>query len=235
MAPDQIIPSGVHVLGRQITGTLRVRQAKTPMGLAAFAHKFREFVLRQFQTRAIVDRRLVKAKLALAAAVQFVLGLEARIQHAGRAQLVGRFLVALGAVGLARGAVPRQPEPGQVIANGVREFFGRTLAVGVVESQQKRAAKLPGVEPVQRRRPDVADVDASRWTGRKADARGHEALGFDCDLGRTLARAASNARGTGVARVKLQYGGTKGARREPPEDHRPRRGRRTRTRPAARP
>ena len=123
--------------------------------------------------------RLGRIAVAPATVVTHGLALEAgllahllQLSHAGvtavgaaRAkQLLGDLAMALGALKLAyRLAVPIESEPFQPIKNRVHRGLGRSLAIGVLDAEQERAAEALGVEPVEQSRARASDMqEASR-------------------------------------------------------------------------
>ena len=71
---------------------------------------------------------------------------------------------------------PRQPQPVEIVADAFGVLFLRALAVGVVHTQNKRPAMLLGIQPIQRRGADIADVQAPCRAWRKTNNRGHQGL-----------------------------------------------------------
>ena len=67
--------------------------------------------------------------------------------------------------------VPRQAKPAEVVENRALGFDGRSLAIGVLDAKDERAA-LPACEqPVVERRPRVADVQVTGRTGSETQTR----------------------------------------------------------------
>src|SRR5205807_2983818 len=71
--------------------------------------------------------------------------------------------------------VPFQPEPAQPVVNRARRFLGISGAVGVFDSQNKSAAGVLRVQPVEKGRPRTADMQVSRrrWSETNTDGRSH--------------------------------------------------------------
>ncbi len=89
-------------------------------------------------------------------------------------ELLGDLPVASGSRELKdRLAVPIQPEPGQPVEDRCDGLGRGALTVGIFDSQAKYAARMPGVEPVEQRRPCAADMKITRRRGRKPQYRPH--------------------------------------------------------------
>ena len=159
--------------GARLPPSGSIGQAEPP--IRSFTRRqFRvDVLLRQFESGAIVDRRPVHRELAFPAAVELVLGLEARIEHAASFQGLCRIPVERRAILLPRLLVPREAEPRQIIADGLGELLCRACHVSVVEPQQKRAVILPGKKPIQRGGSDVANMESPGWARGKTDAWSH--------------------------------------------------------------
>jgi len=72
-------------------------------------------------------------------------------------------------------AVPIETEPGQAVQDRRDRLGRRALAVGVLDPEQKRAAGVPRIEPVEQRGPRAADVQIAGGRGGKTEDRfGHE-------------------------------------------------------------
>src|SRR4029077_1042534 len=115
----------------------------------------------------VVDRRQSAGQLTLALTVKLVLGLVASVEAGALLELLRRRDAALGARRLALPARPGEPEPFEIPANALGEGFRRALHVGVVEAQPEVAAGLARKQPVEQRRPHVADVKAPRGAWRE--------------------------------------------------------------------
>src|SRR5262245_2957752 len=61
--------------------------------------------------------------------------------------------------------VPVEPEPPELPLDGSFRLLRRTLGVGVLDAQDERPARPAREEPVEQRRPRVADVQVAGWTG----------------------------------------------------------------------
>ena len=130
---------------------------------------------------AIVAPRLALRPGGLAHLVKFLLRSIAEIGLAACHQRQRRLAVAVRPGKLeGRLAVPVKPKPAHAIQNSGDGRLGRTLAVGVLDAQQKRAAMLPGIEPVEQGRPRPADVEKAGGRGSKTgdDFGGHVLLGW---------------------------------------------------------
>ena len=83
-----------------------------------------------------------------------------------------------------RTLVPGDPEPMQVVEDVLLVGDRRPGDVGVLETQDERAAGPPGEQEVEQRRPPRADVQRAGWTRRDPDAGcGHRTILGACPLG----------------------------------------------------
>jgi hypothetical protein len=138
-----------------------------------FCSEGRALVLRQLQAAAVVDRRQAERELALALAVELVLGLVAGVEPPAALQLLGKRRIALQARRLALLQRPRKPEPPHILANAFGEGFRRPLDVGVIEAQHESTALRFREQPVEERRPHVADVQTTGGARREANRDRH--------------------------------------------------------------
>jgi hypothetical protein len=65
--------------------------------------------------------------------------------------------------------IPVEAEPAQIRLDRLGERFGRALGVGVVETEEERAAELARVEPVDERGAGVAEMEAARGARGEAE------------------------------------------------------------------
>src|SRR6476659_486209 len=131
LAADEIVPP--HVAGLEL---------EAPMGSLSRRLQFLAVGVGELQRGAVVDRRAPTGELALPLQLELVLRLVGRITPSARFQLLDGCIIDRETVRLLHLAVPAEPEPGQVFANAVRKLFGRTLAIGVVETQEKASSPL---------------------------------------------------------------------------------------------
>src|SRR5205085_1593335 len=68
-----------------------------------------------------------------------------------------------------RPLVPLQSEPAQALVERLFRFRVVALAVRVLQTEDERAAAVPGEEPVEEGRPDRAEVGQPRWARREPD------------------------------------------------------------------
>jgi hypothetical protein len=83
--------------------------------------------------------------------------------------LVRDFTVTRGAVELMHDlAVPMKLEPLEPVDNRVNRGLGRSLAIGVLDTQQHAPAVFSCVEPIEQSGPRAADVEETGWRGGEA-------------------------------------------------------------------
>ena len=110
----------------------------------------------QLQCGPVVDWRQVPGQSALARIFQLFRRLVAGIeQPLGNKVGLGR-RVAVEPIGLAKGGVRPDAQPGQVDDDVRRVFLGRARAVGIVETQDELAAGLQREQPIEQCRTGVA-------------------------------------------------------------------------------
>ena len=66
--------------------------------------------------------------------------------------------------------VPVQPQPAQVVENARLGLARRALGVGVLDAKDERPVVAVGQQPVEERRPRVADVQLTGRRGSEADS-----------------------------------------------------------------
>jgi hypothetical protein len=117
---------------------------------------------------AAVLRRLPRREIRLPARLELLRGTEAVVRGAGVQQLVCVRRVEMQALGLPVRAmlaadvgplVPVEAEPAQILEDAGLRLAGRSLGVGVLDPQDERAVLAVGEEPVEERRPRIADVE----------------------------------------------------------------------------
>jgi hypothetical protein len=69
--------------------------------------------------------------------------------------------------------IPIQPEPAQAAENDIGGFLGIAGRVGVLDAQDKGAAGVAGVKPVEQSRAGAANVQQTRRTGGKTNTNIH--------------------------------------------------------------
>ena len=149
------------------------------MRLAAFGLELRAVLGRQLQRGAVVDRRQAARELALAAAVELVGGLVAGIEPADVAQAVGGGVIEREPLRLPDDEVGHDAEPGEVLRDRIGEFGLRARQVGVVVAQQEAPAMAAREQPVEQRRPGVADMQVAGRRRREADERSGHGGAYD--------------------------------------------------------
>ena len=148
-------------------------EQEAPMRLAALGLQLRPILRRELQRGAVIDRRQAARELALAAAVELVGGLVAGIEPPGRAQALGGRVVdrqPLATGGWSRsGTMPSQARSSAMASanSGLR-----ARRVGVVIAQQEAPAMAAREQPVEQRRPGIADMEIARRGRGEADERG---------------------------------------------------------------
>src|ERR1051325_3920643 len=139
---------------------------------------------------ASMDVRLLGALGVLAQSVDLLFRHVARIGVSGRQQLEGRLAIELAALGLevrsertadAWAFVPVDAEPLEAIQNRLQGLGAIAFGGGVVDAQDEAAAVLFGVEPVEQRCADAADVEVAGGAGSKTRANlCHDGLSDSC-------------------------------------------------------
>ena len=71
--------------------------------------------------------------------------------------------------------IPIQPEPAQAVENDIDGLLSVSRDVGIFNSENKSAAGVPGVEPIEQGCACSADVQETSGAGSKANARFHVA------------------------------------------------------------
>src|ERR1700733_12593458 len=66
--------------------------------------------------------------------------------------------------------VPVEPEPPQIAHDRRFRLTRRSLGVGILDTENERAAAAAREQPVEQGGPGVADVELAGWTGREADS-----------------------------------------------------------------
>ena len=69
-----------------------------------------------------------------------------------------------------RALVPFEPEPAKSFVNASDRLLVVTLAVGILNAQNERAAGVTGMEPVEEGGAGPADMKEAGWRGGEADA-----------------------------------------------------------------
>ena len=144
------------------------------MRLAALRFKLRPLIVAELQRGAVVDGRQPPRHLALAPAVEFIGGLVAGIKPPGLAQAVRDLIVMREALRLPFDAMRLDAEPVEIGGDAPGIFFRRARGVGIVIAQHELAAGLQGQKPVDDGGAGIADVNAARGRGGKADDGCHE-------------------------------------------------------------
>src|SRR5690606_37859317 len=87
-------------------------------------------------------------------------------------------------------ACPGEPEPRQILSDGICILLGGALAVGIVEPQDELAIVLACKQPVEYGRAHISDVQAASGTWGKTDGNGH---GRQCSCSRSTRRLISES------------------------------------------
>ena len=70
--------------------------------------------------------------------------------------------------------IPIDAQPCQGVKNRLHRSFRRALDVGILQAQHETATGVPGIEPVEKRRPGAAHMQiAGRAGGKACDDRIH--------------------------------------------------------------
>ena len=118
------------------------RELESPMRTAALRLELRSILRREPQRRTIIDRRCASLKLTLAAPVELLGGLVARIEQRFALQHLRGRRIMVEPVRLAQNLVRADAEPGEILDDGALIFGLRALAIRVVEPQEISPAAL---------------------------------------------------------------------------------------------
>ena len=123
---------------------------------------------RSIAPAAVVAHRVAGGLLFLAHRRQFLRRRIATIGFAFGHQFFGHLAVTRGAGELVEHiAVPVQPHPGHAIEDGGHRFGGGALAVGVFDAQEKSAAGVAGIEPIEQSGAGATDMQHAGGRGRE--------------------------------------------------------------------
>ena len=78
-----------------------------------------------------------------------------------------------GGVAGDRTLVPFEPKPAQTLEDNIHRLLRIPRRVRVLDPQHERAARMPGIEPVEQRRAGTSDVEVAGGTRGKSDANFH--------------------------------------------------------------
>ena len=145
VAADQVVPRHdggdrlQHILGdAHLVG---VGEAEAPVRTAALGLQELDVLGGEAEGGAVIDRRQAARELALALAVEFVLGFETRVEPLGSAELLGDLLVACRAIRLALLAIPGKAQP----VRSSRMPSAKTPEERSLSVSSRRKRKLPPV------------------------------------------------------------------------------------------
>ena len=145
-------------------------ELEAPMGLAAFGFQLGALRVGQLERGAVIDGRLARRHLALAAAVQFGRGLVTGIKPARGLQPFGGCRGRrISAVGLAGEEIVREAQPVQIFDDRGLQIPAWSARVGVVDAQQEFAARLAREQLIEQRRAGIADMQQAGGRRREAD------------------------------------------------------------------
>ena len=148
------------------SGILNRMTGRSPASIRARAHR------RRGRGRCRVFRRTSGSESRLAILLELRRRAEAVVRVTAVQQLVRVGRVEMQPLGLAirsvhaadiRAFVPVEPEPAQILEDARLGLARRSLGVGVLDAQDERAILAMREQPVEERRPRVADVEL---TGR---------------------------------------------------------------------
>src|SRR5208282_4123212 len=94
-------------------------------------------------------------------------------EQLARRLVIHRDAIALKIFRVGRAGVVLETEPFQIGQNLLQRFAGRALAIGVVDSEDERAAMVPREEIREQTRADVAYVQRAGRTRGKPGAYDH--------------------------------------------------------------
>ena len=138
LAADKIAP------GHQL-----VFEHKAPVRAPALGLPARARLWRSMQRGAVVNGRRPARLLHLAAALQLLGRLIARVEPAHRAQAIRRRLVKRAAVGLAKREIRDDPEPGEINLDFPRESLGGAGEISVIETKHESSIVLRREETIE--------------------------------------------------------------------------------------
>ena len=138
LAADKIAP------GRRF-----VFEHEAPVRAPALGLPARARLWRSVQRRAVVNGRRAARLLHLAAALQLLGRLIARVEPAHRAQAIRRRLIKRAAVGLAKREIRDDPEPGEINLDFPRESLGGAGEISVIETKHESSIVLRREETIE--------------------------------------------------------------------------------------
>ena len=158
-------------------------QAETPVRPTPLGFERLPVRRRQGQSRPVIDRRPSAGQGDLTASVELVRGFITGIKPARLTKLSGGLLVTREPIRLTKGLVPVEAEPGQIVAYSLFVFSRGSLSVCIVDPENEHAAFGPCEQPVDQRRPDIADMQLARRRWGETDLGRHEGGTLDegCD------------------------------------------------------
>ena len=129
------------------------------------------FLARNFPAGAFITRRAALGGSGRAALLQLLLAAETIVGMSGGQQLRRALAIELHALGLVVGTlVPIEAEPAHALQDAVNHLRGRAFEIGVLNTQDQRAAMMTGEEPVEQGGACAAHMQVSGGRGSKTDA-----------------------------------------------------------------
>ena len=150
-------------------------QLEAPGTCAAFGTKPAPVCIRELERCPVVDRRPAHVPLLLALELKFGGGFPSFVEPPQVPEPVRGFVVEVKPGGLVLDPVPIEAEPLEILPDGVDMFLTGTFRVGIVDTQDEGAARLPRNQPVQKRGTQIAHMDEAGWR-RRESGDGHRDL-----------------------------------------------------------
>ena len=143
-----------------------VVEFETPMRLAPLGFQPDPLGSLQREPGPVIDGWQATRQLALAFAIEFIGGLEARIKPPGLAQFFSGGAVKRESLRLAQNRVRHDAEPGKIDLDRLGVFLLGARDIGVIKAKNKFAMVFFCVKEVQKRRPRVANMNMTgrRWS-----------------------------------------------------------------------
>ena len=163
---------GLRSLDQIVELDRRSIEAEAPVRCAPLRLKRLLLLWGQRQRGAIIERGLAEQARAPALDLELFLGLVGGVEPTRIDQPLLRRFIERSSIGLPDLEGRRDPEPCQICFDAVGEFLRRARNIGIVEAQHVAATGLEREQPVEQRRPGIAQMQPSGRRRRVAD-NGH--------------------------------------------------------------